>query len=262
MTKTSILSKVVNNGKSVGIQRTYSDRIFKLPSATDYFTVHIATPVKIRMEEKKSPENYPPILVQTVMRNAISKYGKKSGIIESEQKIKLDSEEYFQQVQITAKGFISLGLSPMHGVGIMVPQNPYWFVSSLGAMFAGGLSCRIDPINTAETIKYICQNAPLDLIVVENITLLENLLQKDPTINEQIKNFILLEDGTDSGGMCLDFVEYREKLFTWNEMLHRGKQIDDTVLKEREEEQSVNQAFITGNPKGEMIRQENITWSI
>lgn len=24
-------------------------------------------------------------------------------------------------------------------VGIMVPQNPYWFVSSLGAMFAGGL---------------------------------------------------------------------------------------------------------------------------
>ena len=109
MTKTSILSKVVNNGKSVGIQRTYSDRIFKLPSATDYFTAHI------RMEEKKSPENYPPILVQTVMRNAISKYGKKSGIIESEQKIKLDSEEYFQQVQITAKGFISLGLSPMHG---------------------------------------------------------------------------------------------------------------------------------------------------
>ena len=24
-------------------------------------------------------------------------------------------------------------------VGIMVPQNPYWFVSSLGAIFAGGL---------------------------------------------------------------------------------------------------------------------------
>ena len=115
MTKTSILSKVVNNSKSVGIQWTYSDRIFKLPSATDYFTAHIATPVKIRMEEKKSPENYPPILVQTVMRNAISKYGKKSSIIESEQKIKLDSVEYFQQVQITAKGFISLGLSPMHG---------------------------------------------------------------------------------------------------------------------------------------------------
>ena len=87
-------------------------------------------------------------------------------------------------------------------------------------------------------------------MVIENITLLENLLQKDPSINEQIKNFILLEDGTDSGGMCLDFVEYREKLFTWNEMLHLGKQIDDTVLKEIEEQQSVNQAFVTGNPKG------------
>ena len=114
MTKTSILSKVVNNG-SIGIKRTYSDPIFKFPSATDYFTSHITTPVKIRMEEKKSPENYPPILVQTMMRNAVSKYGKNSGIVASEQKIKLNYEEYFQKVQTTAKGFISLGLSPGHG---------------------------------------------------------------------------------------------------------------------------------------------------
>ena len=98
--------------------------------------------------------------------------------------------------------------------------------------------------------------------MVENITLLEELLQKEPSINESIKSFILLEDDTDSGEMCLDFVEYRDKLFTWNEMLQRGKLIDDSVLEEREEQQAVNLVFnlmlnlmyttsgTTANPKG------------
>ena len=94
-------------------------------------------------------------------------------------------------------------------------------------------------------------------MVIQNVTLLENLLQKEPSINETIKSFILLEDGVNSGEMCLDFMEAREKVFTWNDMLHHGKLIDDSILEEREKQQAVNQACAlmytsgtTGNPKG------------
>ena len=87
--------------------------------------------------------------------------------------------------------------------------------------------------------------------------MLENLLQNEPAINETIKSFILLDDSENSGGMCLDFVEAREKVFTWKEMFHHGKRIDDSVLEEREKQQVVNQACAlmytsgtTGNPKG------------
>ena len=45
-------------------------------------------------------------------------------------------------------------------------------------------------------------------MVIQNIKSLEHLLQKDPSINEDIKSFILLDDDADFGGMCLDFVEY------------------------------------------------------
>ena len=112
----SFLLKIVNNGVRIQIlpKRTYySDRI--LTSATDYFTSHTSNPVKIRMEENMSPGNYPPILVQTMMRNTVSKYGGNTAIVSSDQKIKWNYEEYFQQVQTAAKGFISLGLSPLHG---------------------------------------------------------------------------------------------------------------------------------------------------
>ena len=94
-------------------------------------------------------------------------------------------------------------------------------------------------------------------MVIQNIKSLEHLLQKDPSINEDIKSFILLDDDADFGGMCLDFVEYREKIFTWNEMLERGKLINDSILKEREKQQDENQACAliyksetSGNPKG------------
>ena len=112
-----LLKIVTNNGVRIQIlpKRTYysEDRI--LTSATDFFTSHTSNPVKIRMEEKTSPGNYPPILVQTMMRNTVSKYGKNTAIVSSDQKIKWNYEEYFQQVQTAAKGFISLGLSPLHG---------------------------------------------------------------------------------------------------------------------------------------------------
>ena len=123
---TSVLSKIVNNGAfGIQIRRTYSDQIniehtfdlgrFQIPHATDYFTSQKSTPVKKHMEEKKSHGKYPPILVQTMMRNAVTKYGTNTAIVSSEKKIKWNYEEYVQVVQTAAKGFISLGLSPGHG---------------------------------------------------------------------------------------------------------------------------------------------------
>ena len=110
----SFLLKIVNNGVRIQISRTcYSDRIST--SANDFFTSHTSNPVKIRMEENLSPGNYPPILVQTMMRNTVSKYGKNTAIVSSDQKINWNYEEYFQQVKTAAKGFISLGLSPLNG---------------------------------------------------------------------------------------------------------------------------------------------------
>ena len=44
-----------------------------------------------------------------------------------------------------------LGLTPLHGVGIMAHNHPNWFVSSLASIFAGGLSCGIYTTNSPAT---------------------------------------------------------------------------------------------------------------
>ena len=41
------------------------------------------------------------------------------------------------------------------------------------------------------TTKYICETAPLDILVVQNIQMLEKMLKVEPEINQMVKKFIL-----------------------------------------------------------------------
>ena len=57
--------------------RTYS--IDRIVPATDEFVWNTSNPVKIRMENT-APGNYPPMLVQTMMRNTVDKHGSRKAI--------------------------------------------------------------------------------------------------------------------------------------------------------------------------------------
>ena len=111
-------------------QRSHSSADRIVP-ATDDFVWNTSMPVKIRMENT-TLGNCPPVLVQTMMRKTVSEFGSKMAIVSHDGKIKWTYQDYYDQVQAVAKGFISLDLTPMHGVGIMANNHPYWQASSLG----------------------------------------------------------------------------------------------------------------------------------
>ena len=76
--------------------------------------------------------------------------------------------------------------------------------------------------------------------------MLELMLKTEPGIEKTVKSFVLMEDVKSSGN-----------IISWNEMLDRGNNVDDTVLAEKEKEQAVNHACMliytsgtTGPPKG------------
>ena len=139
----------------------------------------------------------------------------------------------------------------MHGVGIMALNTPYWFISSLGAIFSGGLSCGIYTTNSAASVKYICEHAPLDILILQNYELLEQILKKEPKINDIVKHFVIIENDLNTSGY--------ENISTWDEMIINGQNIDNDILKRIEDQQAVNQACLlvytsgtTGPPKGKV----------
>ena len=90
--------------------RFYSDRV--LP-ASNYYAWDTSNPVKLRMEDV-APHNYEPLLVQTMMKNTVEKFGKQTAIVSYDGQIKWNYEEYYEISRSVAKGFISLGELLLH----------------------------------------------------------------------------------------------------------------------------------------------------
>ncbi len=56
-------------------------------------------------------------------------------------------KEYYDEARTVAKAFISLGLERNCSVGILGFNSPEWFISQMGAIFAGGISTGIYTTN-------------------------------------------------------------------------------------------------------------------
>ena len=54
-----------------------------------------------------------------------------------DQERKWTYEQYFEQLNSSAKGLIELGLEPNKTVAILGNNSPEWFSSAVGAVFAG-----------------------------------------------------------------------------------------------------------------------------
>ncbi len=101
----------------------------RIVPATNFTCWNSKEPVKLRMEDT-APGNYEPILVQTMIREAVKKYGSSPAVTSYDGKIKWNYDEYLNQIETAAKGFNELGLEPYHAVGIMGNNCPQWFTSS------------------------------------------------------------------------------------------------------------------------------------
>ena len=53
-------------------------------------------------------------------------------------------KQYYDDANTTAKGFIKLGLEPRKTVAILGFNAPEWFISEMGAIFAGKLNIRLE----------------------------------------------------------------------------------------------------------------------
>ena len=125
------------------------------------------------------------------------------------------------------------------------------FLCSLAAIFAGGLSCGLYTTNSPMTTKYICHQAPLDLLVLQDIQMLEKMLEIEPEIDQLVKKFILMDP------LQTNTVGCSENVITWQDMLKSGQKVGDDILTDIEKKQAVNQVCMlqytsgtTGPPKG------------
>lgn len=104
--------------------------------------------------------------------------------------------DYYSKVVHMAKVFIQLGLENRHSVGILCANCPQWFISAMGAIFAGGLEAGVYTTNSPDAICHILEKSRANVIVVEDEMQLEKVKKIKHKL-PQLKAVILLKGSID-----------------------------------------------------------------
>ncbi|KAM9181713.1 long-chain-fatty-acid--CoA ligase ACSBG1 isoform 3-T3 [Mergus octosetaceus] len=171
---------------------------------------------------------------------------------------KITFSEYYCLSRKAAKSFLKLGLERFHSVAILGFNSPEWFISAVGAVFAGGIVTGIYTTNSPEACHYIAYDSKTNIMVVENQKQLDKIMQIWNRL-PHLKAVVLYKDS---------IPERCPNLYTMEEFLDLGDDISDATLDDIINSQKPNQCCVliytsgtTGKPKGAMLSHDNITWT-
>lgn len=245
----------------IGQQNVYCDGPDRVIDTPRVMTWVADEAVKLRSANTE-PLNEPPVSVMTTLRDTARKLPNHRALAwkadaKSEYKY-WTYKEYLADVETAAKAFIKVGLEPAHGVGILGFNSPHWFISDLGAIFAGGLATGVYTTNNAEACHYVLDNCSANVCVVEN----DVQLQKIFKVRSRLPHLKAI----------IQYIgQPKEKypnVYSWEEFMALANQVSDEQLEARIKAQAPNKCCTliytsgtTGNSKGVMLSHDNHIWT-
>jgi len=214
--------------------------------------------VELRMSDRTPECQLPPISVWTMLNNTAARVPDRPALVvkRGDEWVKWTYKQYLDEVKAVAKAFIKLGLKPFHSVGIVGFNSPEWHISSIAAVVAGGLAAGIYTTNSVDATRYVAEHSRANIMVVED----EETLAKVETFQDRLPEL----------AQIIQYTGFSRSpgVLSWQSLVEIGNAESDEAFNERLANQAVNQACTlvytsgtTGNPKGVMLSQDNLTWT-
>ncbi|MGH7819803.1 MAG: AMP-dependent synthetase/ligase [Candidatus Binatia bacterium] len=170
--------------------------------------------------------------------------------------------EVSADVRDLANGLVSLGLKAGEFANILSSNRPEYYVADLAVLHAGGVPVSLYNTLAPEQIEYIVNHCEAGFVILENAAFYERIAGIRSRI-PRVQKVILLEGAKEVGG---DWV------ISWEDVLaagrrfgerHRGE-IDARAEAIRPEGLAtlIYTSGTTGPPKGVMVTQQNVTWTL
>ncbi|XP_076262277.1 long-chain-fatty-acid--CoA ligase ACSBG2-like isoform X2 [Rhynchophorus ferrugineus] len=214
--------------------------------------------VRLRIPNSgKAIETLPPISVPGYFQRTVDRFPNKValGWKEADTWKTFTYKEYLNEVRTTAKAFIHLGLEEKHSVCILGFNSVEWFLSDLGAIFAGGIAVGIYTTNSPEACKYCAEVSRANIIVVED----DYQLQKVLNVRSSLPKLKAIIQYTGE--------PKHSDVLSWKQLIDIGKSLPDDLVDERLRRIAINECCTlvftsgtVGNPKAVMLSHDNLTY--
>ena len=175
-----------------------------------------------------------------------------------EQWVSTSWEQYANRAKRVAKSLIQLGLKPGDNTAILGFNTEDWVVFDLGSMSAGAACAGIYTTCSPTEVQYIVHHSEARFILVENHSQWEKIKQERENL-PNVDRVILMTGSPDVDD---------EFVMTWEEFLSVGDDVEDAMVQERLDAQSLDDVatFIytsgtTGPPKAVMLSHRNLAWT-
>ena len=108
--------------------------------------------------------------VMEVIKTTVDNHGDKVALKfkKNDEWQELSWKEYYDNVLITARAFMALGLEKGKAISIIGSNCPQWFISDLAGIFAGAVPGGIYTTNSPEQCQYIAEHSEANIAIVEN----------------------------------------------------------------------------------------------
>ncbi|KAL4836962.1 hypothetical protein H8958_010616 [Nasalis larvatus] len=201
-----------------------------------------------------------PYTVHRMFYEALDKYGDFSalGFKRQDKWEHISYSQYYLLARRAAKGFLKLGLERAHSVAILGFNSPEWFFSAVGTVFAGGIVTGIYTTSSPEACQYIAYDCCANVIMVDTQKQLEKILKVWKQL-PHLKAVVIYKEPPPNK---------MANVYTMEEFMDLGNEVPEEALDAIIDTQQPNQCCVlvytsgtTGNPKGVMLSQDNITWT-
>lgn len=237
-------------------------------ASTEYTTSCRSKPVKLRKEEYGLGSEEPvsvPSLLEDVAESYPDIVALKCG--EAGSWKSWTYRQLHQDVQITAKAFIELGLHRFHSVALLGANSPQWVIANFAAIFSGGIAVGVYAELNPEDIARVALDTKADIIVVQNETQLKKVLLVQHKLPD-LKAIVQLTGDPSLSDKKRLHRTHKKQILSWEALLELGSSTNDNKLDERLGKISINSCctmlYTSGTEQPSrpcMFSHDNLTWT-
>lgn len=172
--------------------------------------------------------------------------------------------EFYTHAKLIGLGLLSLGLKRGEVVSILSEDNKEWIYTDLGVQCAGGIASGVYTTDSATQLEYLVNDSNSRFLFIENDEQLDKYLEVKDRMPGLVKVIIYDRDGLhDFSDESVIFLDELYALGRDYDKANPGR-FEEEISKSRPEDTAilVYTSGTTGMPKGAMISQSNIIFSL